>query len=149
MVFLLISVVVFLAVTFLAPKKIKRSELYAVALFSIVLGFVTDITADLKYNVYGYIKPGVQFTGFLPILILFPTAGILYMNFFPFNKAFVLKLRYTFFWTIFCLTFEFLSIKSGYFYHNGWKYWHSALTYPFLFWLHILHLRFFRWFAGS
>ncbi|MFC0273508.1 CBO0543 family protein [Metabacillus herbersteinensis] len=133
-----------MTVAIFVPKRLKKSELYAIALFSIVLGFFTDITFDLKYNLYGYFSPGVQFAGFLPILLLFPSSGVLFMNFYPFKKSLLYQFFYIFCWTIFCLFFEFLSIKSGYFYHNGWKYWHSAFTYPYLFLLHLLHLRFFR-----
>jgi hypothetical protein len=144
MVFLIISVIIFMVVAIFVPKRLKKSELYAIALFSIVLGFSTDITFDLKYNLYGYFTSGVQFAGFFPILLLFPSSGVLFMNFYPFRKSSLYQFSYIFCWTIFCLIFEFLSIKSGYFYHNGWKYWHSAITYPFLFSLHLLQLRFFR-----
>ncbi|MUK87919.1 hypothetical protein GMD78_05840 [Ornithinibacillus sp. L9] len=148
MAFLLISAVVFIIVAILVPKRLTRSEQYAVALFSIVLGLVTDIVLDLKYHVYGYFLPGVQFVGFIPSLTLFPTAGIVYMNFFPYDRGLSYKLLYTFYWSIFCLFFEFLSVQSGYFYHNGWKYWHSALTYPILLWVLVQHLKIYRWYTN-
>ncbi|UGB28735.1 CBO0543 family protein [Metabacillus sp. B2-18] len=144
MVFLLFSVVVFILVALLVRKKLPRHELYPIALFSIVLGLVTDVTLDLKYNLYGYFAPGVDYGGFLPILFIFPSSGVLFMNFFPFEKSIWNKITYIFGWTIFSLTYEYLSIFSGYFYHNGWNYWLSALTYPFLLLLHLLHLKIFR-----
>ncbi|MFD2045496.1 hypothetical protein ACFSTA_17570 [Ornithinibacillus salinisoli] len=147
MIFLLFSVVIFILVTLRIPKKLERSELIAVAYFSTILGFVTDIILDLKYHLYGYFEPGVQFPGFLPAIILFPTAGVVFMNFFPFMKSLAKKLLYTFYWTLFCLGYEFLSVESDYFYHNGWKYWQSALAYPFLLWLHLVHLKIFRWYT--
>jgi hypothetical protein len=131
-------------VAIVVPKRLKKSELYAIALFSIGLGFFTDITFDLKYNLYGYFTTGVQFEGFIPILVLFPCSGVLFMNFYPFKKSILYQFFYIFCWTIFCLIFEFLSIKSGFFYHNGWEYWHSAITYPVLFLLHIIHLKIFK-----
>lgn len=144
MIFLILSVIVFLFVTVIAPKRLSKCEIYIITLFSIVIGFTTDITLDLKYNLYGYFTPGVQFLGFLPILLLFPTSGVLFMNFFPYQKSLIRKLLYIIGWSIFSLFYEFLSIKSGYFYHNGWKYWHSALTYPVLFWLHLTHFKIIR-----
>lgn len=144
MYFLIISVIIFNAVALWVHKRLRKCELYAVFWFSIVLGFTIDVTLDLKYHLYGYFQPGVQFMGFLPILGLFPSAGILYMNFFPYKKSVLKKLTYTIAWSIFCLAFEYLSIQSGYFYHNGWKYWHSSLTYPLLFYIHLLHLKGFR-----
>ncbi|MFD1739631.1 CBO0543 family protein [Bacillus salitolerans] len=142
--FLIFSCILFIMVAYWIPKNLSKPEIYAISNFSILLGFVTDITFDLKYNWYGYFTSGVQFAGFLPILILFPTSGVIFMNFYPSNQSLKNKLLYIFFWTIFCLIFEFLSILSGYFYHNEWRYWYSAITYPFLFLLHLLHLTFFR-----
>ncbi|UPG63786.1 hypothetical protein [Metabacillus endolithicus] len=54
---LIFSVVVFILVAYLVQKKLPKHELYAIALFSILLGFVTDVTLDLKYNLYGYFAP--------------------------------------------------------------------------------------------
>jgi hypothetical protein len=144
MVFLIFSVVIFIIVALLVPKKLPRHELYAIALFSIVLGFVTDITLDLKYNIYGYFTPGVDFAGFLPIMFIFPSTGVLFMNFYPFRKSIGNQITYIMGWTIFSLIFESLSIASGYFYHNGWNYWLSAVTYPFLLLLHLIHLKIFK-----
>lgn len=89
--FLIISVILFVSTAILVKKKLARKELYAICLFSILMGFTFDIIFDLKYvkyNFYGYFEPGVQFAGFLPILFLFPSAGILFMNFLPLQKAF-------------------------------------------------------------
>jgi hypothetical protein len=144
MTFLIFSVIIFIIVTLMVPKKLPRNELYAIALFSIVIGFITDITLDLKYHVYGYFSPGVQFGGFLPILLLFPTSGILFMNFYPYNKKLIKKLIYICFWSIFCLLFEYTSVKSGYFYHVTWTYWCSVITYPFLLLVHLVHLKLYR-----
>lgn len=66
------------------------------------------------------------------------------MNFFPFEKSIWNKSKYILGWTVFSLFYEFLSVLSGYFYHNGWNYWLSAFTYPFLLLLQLLHLKIFR-----
>lgn len=63
MVFLIFFVAFFIITTLLAKKKIPRHELYAIALFSIVLGFVTDTNLDIKYNLYGYFTPGLDIEG--------------------------------------------------------------------------------------
>jgi hypothetical protein len=144
MVFLTFSVVVFILVAIIVPKKLPKHELYAIALFSIMLGFVIDIILDLKYNLYGYFKPGVDFAGFLPIMFIFPSSGVLFMNFYPFRESIGKQISYILGWTIFNLIFEYLSIASGYFYHNGWNYWLSAVSYPFLLLLHLVHLKIFR-----
>ncbi|MDC3417592.1 CBO0543 family protein [Aquibacillus salsiterrae] len=144
MLFLLFSVVVFTVVTIIVPKRINKQDLYAVALFSIIIGFVVDVTLDLKFNLYGYFEPGVQFAGFLPILVLFPASGMLFINFFPFAKSLGMKSLYVICWTMLCLTYEFFSVKLGYFYHNSWTFLYSAFVYPVLFFTQLTHLHLFR-----
>jgi hypothetical protein len=144
MVFLLISCIVFLLVAYWIPKKLSQFEQYTVILFSILLGLLTDVLLDIKYHLYGYISPGVQYAGFLPILILFPVSGVVFINFFPFKKSFPNKFFYIFGWTIFSLFFEYLSVLSGYFYHNGWNYLYSTIAYPLLLLLHLLHFKFLK-----
>jgi hypothetical protein len=149
MAFLIISCIVFITMAFFAPKRLPKHEVYAIALFSIAIGYTTDTLFDLKYNLYGYIQDGVQIAGYLPILVLFPTSGVLYMNFFPYKKSLLFQFFYIVFWTIFCLVFEYLSVKAGYFYYNSWKYWYSALTYPVLLIVHFYHLKFFRYYTNN
>ncbi|WP_285868840.1 CBO0543 family protein [Mesobacillus maritimus] len=149
MLFLIFSVIVFIFVALFVPKKLPRNELYAIALFSIVFGLVTDIVLDLKYNLYGYFYPGVDFAGFLPIMFLFPSSGVLFMNYYPFKKSIRNQIIYLLGWTIFSLFFEYLSIVSGYFYYNGWNLWISAIIYPFLLLIQLLHLKIYRVYQGK
>lgn len=144
MVYLLISVIIFNIVAYLVPKHIMRQEIYATALFSFLLGMISDTIFDLKYDLYGYFEKGVQFKGFLAIAGLFPACGILYLNFYPKRKSVLQKIMYILLWTAFCLVYEWTAIESGFFYHNGWKYWYSAIIYPILLWLHLIHLSVFQ-----
>lgn len=142
--YLLISVIIFNAVAYFAPKHIKKQEIYATALFSLLLGTISDITLDLKFDLYGYFEKGLQLKGFLPVAGLFPSSGILFLNFYPKEKSRNQKIFYIILWTGFCLFYEWTAIKSGFFYHNGWNFWYSALTYPIFFWFHVLHLSLFQ-----
>ncbi|WP_102028439.1 CBO0543 family protein [Salirhabdus sp. Marseille-P4669] len=144
MVFLIISIIIFHFILYLVPKKIKRHEIYSIALFSIVLGFCSDVLFDLKYNFYGYFEKGPQLAGFLPILGLFSPAGILFLNFYPFHKTIAMKCTYILVWTLFCLVFEYFSIVFGFFYHNEWKFLYSAIAYPILLLLQIVHFRIYQ-----
>jgi len=144
MLFLLISVFIFVAIALYVPKRLEKHELYPIALFSIVIGFTSDIIFDLKYDVYGYFTPGVQFLGFLPILVLFPTSGVIYMNFYPYKKPLQHQFSYILAWTLFSLTYEHFSIKAGFFYHNGWTYLYSAIAYPLLLVMQLQHLKYYR-----
>ncbi|WP_430003800.1 CBO0543 family protein [Metabacillus fastidiosus] len=144
MIFLICSAVLFIAVVSVVPKKLPKCELYVIALFSMILGLCTDIVLSLKYHLYGYFSPGIQLESFLVILILFPSSGVMFMNFYPFKKSLINQVFYIICWNIFCLLFEYASIISGYFYHNNWNYWYSAFSYPLLFLIHLFQLKFFR-----
>ncbi|WP_420850364.1 CBO0543 family protein [Peribacillus alkalitolerans] len=131
-------------VAYFVPKHITKQEIYSTALFSLTLGLLSDITLDLKYDLYGYFEKGLQLKGFLAIVGLFPASGILFLNFYPQKKSLLHKIFYIIIWTVFCLLYEWTAIKSGFFYHNGWNFWYSTLSYPILLWIHILHLLFIR-----
>jgi hypothetical protein len=51
---------------------------------------------------------------------------------FPYGRRATQKIIYIFAVTIICLSYELLSLKTGFFYYNTWKLWYSALCYPFL-----------------
>ncbi|WP_102348804.1 CBO0543 family protein [Bacillus sp. Marseille-P3661] len=145
MFYLLISVVAFNVIAFLVPKYIKKQEIYATAFFSFTLGLISDISLDLKYDLYGYFEKGLQLIGFLPIVGLFPASGILFLNFYPEGKSLFKRIIYILFWVVFSLFYEWTAIKGGYFYHNEWTFLYSALVYPVLLWMHLLHLSLFRY----
>jgi hypothetical protein len=144
MVYLVISVIIFNIVVYFTPKHISGKEIYATALFSFLLGISLDTIFDLKLDLYGYFKKGIQLKSFLAIAGLFPASGILFLNFYPERKPFIKKIMYIIFWDAFCLFYEWTAIKAGFFYHNGWTYLASAIVYPILLWFHLTHLSFFR-----
>jgi hypothetical protein len=139
-----ISVIIFNIVAYFAPKHIRNQEIYATALFSFLLGMLSDSIFDIKLDWYGYFEKGLQYQGFIPIAGLFPASGVLFLNFYQGRKSLVAKMLYILFWDLFCVSYEWTAIKSGFFYHNGWTYLYSAIVYPLLLWFHIIHLSFFR-----
>lgn len=144
MIYLVVSVILFNIVAYFVPKHIRKQEIYATALFSFLLGMISDTIFDLKLDWYGYFEKGVQFQGFIPIAGLFPASGILFLNFYPKDKSFLRKIMYILFWDAFCVFYEWTAIRAGFFYHNGWTYLYSVIVYPMLLWFHIIHLSFFR-----
>lgn len=144
MTFLIISCLLFIVIAWIIPKRISQAEQYAVILYSMFIGFFVDVLLDLKLHLYGYFSQGIQFAGYLPIIILFPASGILFVNFFPYKKSVLHKSLYVIYWSIFCIIYEFASVKSGYFYHNGWNYWYSAAAYPLLLIFQLINIAIFR-----
>ncbi|PLS08024.1 hypothetical protein CVD27_04930 [Neobacillus cucumis] len=92
---------------------------------------MSNLALDLKLNLFGYIAPGNQWSGFLPIF-LYPPVNAIFLNYYPFEKSKFHQLLYILGWTAFCLMYEVAALRSGFFYYTKWKLWYSALCYPFL-----------------
>jgi hypothetical protein len=99
---------------------------------------------DLKLNLFGYIAPGDQWSGFLPIF-LYPPVNTIFLNYYPYDKAKFHKLMYILGWTVFCLVYEVAALRSGFFYYLRWKLWYSALCYPVLLLMVLGNYKFTEW----
>lgn len=128
---LISSLIIFYTIAILIPKRISWLQIWSTTLFSLVLENFSNMILDLKLNLFGYIGPGNQWTGFLPIF-LYPPVNTIYLNYFPFKKTKFYKWGYIIGWTAFCLVYEVAALRSGFFYYTKWKLWHSALSYPVL-----------------
>jgi hypothetical protein len=113
-------------------KKIELQGLLFIAAFSVVFELTVNIVLDLKYHLYGYFKVDtIDIEGFIAVFGLYPAGGMIVANYFPYGK----KVKIVLFLLVSSLLstgYEYLSVKSGYFYHSGWKYWWSLALYPFL-----------------
>ncbi|MEH7483499.1 CBO0543 family protein [Neobacillus drentensis] len=82
------------------------------------------------------------------MLILFgiyPAATMLIINWYPFNRPLISKVSYIICWSVFSTLYEWLMLKMGYFYHDHWSIWLSAVSYPFLYGALLGNLKFIRW----
>lgn len=130
MIYLLVSVAIFNLIAYFMPKRMTKLEMYTTSLFSAFFQVMVDVYLDLKYDLYGYFEKGVQFRTSFVIFGIFPAVNIIILNYFPFHDDVKRKGIYILAWTVFLLFYEWGSVKSGYFYYNGWKLWYSALCYP-------------------
>lgn len=133
MTFLIISVVIINLISFLIPKQMTKMEMYATSFFALCFVLIVDIFLDLKLDWYGYFQKGVQAQSLIAIFGLYPSVNIIFLNYFPFKKGLGPKSYYILLWSALIVLFEWASVKSGYFYHNEWKYWYSAIVaYPII-----------------
>lgn len=123
-------------------KRLTKMEIYATAIFALLFGITTDVVLDLHYNVYGYFDKGFQWKKLLALFMYFPATNLLFLNYYPWNKSFLKRLLYFLVWTLFSITFEWLSLKTYFFYYNGWKLWYSGVLYPFIFLTLLINLKF-------
>jgi hypothetical protein len=126
------------------PKLVKLSELYATSFFAICFAVIADIYLDLKLDLYGFFQKGPDWA-YLPIFIIdYPAANILFLRFFPFEKSIIKKTVYILGWSFGTLALELISLRTDLFYYNEWKWWYSAIAYPFIYSLLFLNLKFMR-----
>ncbi len=113
------------------PKRLPRTDLFVIGLFGLAFQQQVDIYLNLEYDLYGFFEKGVDWLSIIPILGLFPSGALIFVNFYPLNNR-KRAILYILLWTVFLTSFEYLSLQSGYFYFNGWKLWWSFLEYPIL-----------------
>jgi hypothetical protein len=144
MTFLVLSIIVFIGIAILIPKRMTRVEMYATSLFSSVFQLIVDHYLADKHDLYGYFTRGVEYEELLVFLGVFPPVNIIFLNFFPFEKSVGSKAIYIIGWSTLITLYEWGAVLSGYFFYNGWKLWYSALAYPVILCILALNLSFIR-----
>ena len=129
---------------YFVPKKLSKIEIYATSFFAFSYCISVDDVFDLHYDLYGYIGKGFQWLGFLAMFLIFPSVNILFLNFYPLKRKMKKKIIYIIGWTVFALVFEWICLKTHFFYYNGWKLWYSAICYPIIFLVLLINLKFIR-----
>jgi uncharacterized membrane protein YvlD (DUF360 family) len=85
----------------------------------------------LKLGWYGYFQEETIEWATVFLTPLYAGGAMMFANFFP-NVGKKKKFYYILVSSILLTIYEWLADFSGYFYHNKWKLWHSALAYPFI-----------------
>lgn len=147
--FLVISALALSGYALFMRKNLARLEMVATTFFAMTLQDNVDIYLDLKLNIYGYFEKGTQWGTLIAILGIYPAANIIFLNYYPFDKGVGRRIVYVAVCSIFALAYEWAAVQSGYFYHNGWKYWYSAICYPILFYILVLMLKWVRRLANE
>jgi hypothetical protein len=142
--FAILSALLFSVYSFYMPKKLTPIEIFSTIFFALTLQDNVDIFLGLKLNLYGYFKNGPQWQTLIIIFGIYPAITTIFLNYYPIHRKAIYKLTYILIWSAFAVLYEFAAVKAGYFYHNGWKYWHSALSYPVLFYILVMVLKVIR-----
>lgn len=141
---IIVIFIIFNIIAYLFPKNISKIEIYATCFFAFSYGLTTDIILDLHYHLYGYIHKGFDWGGLISTFLYFPSISFLFLNFFPLEKRLLHKIYYVLGWSIFSIIFEWFTLKTGFFYYNGWKIWYSGLLYPLIFSSLVLNMKFIK-----
>ncbi len=136
------TIILFAVIIFFMPKRLSPIDTYNAALFAICFATLTDFSLNLQLKLYSYYTAGVDIQGYFIIYLLFPLVNILFLNFYPFKKSYIIKLLYILAWSTFSILYELLSVKVGMFSYFQWKWWYSALCYPVCFVINMYNHKF-------
>lgn len=144
MILLITTVLVCIIAVIFIPKRISYLEMYTSSFMAPLMAVMADVYLDLKFDLYGFFNKGIDYPYILIFTIVYPATNIIFLNLFPFEKGRARKILYILIFSLLTLLFEYLSTFSKVFYHNGWKFWYSALAYPILYTILFLNLLFIR-----
>ncbi|SHG28227.1 CBO0543 family protein [Ornithinibacillus halophilus] len=133
MIFLITTIILFVAIVYFMPKNVSKLDMYVTTLFVTVLHLMTDIVLEFKYGLYGYFEVGVDYKTFLITFFIYPTVNLMFINFFPHQKSFFKKALYIIGFSAFALTYEYISVMVDIFHYYRWKPWYSIPIYPILY----------------
>jgi hypothetical protein len=119
-------------------------EIYASALFALFLEYIANYLLDFINKLYGYFDPGIDMKGFIVVAGVYPAINTIFLNYFPYKGKILTKLFYIMGMSLFSLFYEWLSIKGKYFYHSGWNFLLSAVSYPILWGIIVLNFKLIR-----
>lgn len=141
---LYISVIVFNLVAILMRKKLLPIEYYGTIFFGLFTAGLTDRFTD-RYDMYFFFDPWFVEVESLWIMFgIYPAAAMMIVNWYPYNGSWYKKGLYLLAWSIFSTFYEWISLKAGFLHYHHWKLWYSAISYPFIYSLLLINLKFFR-----
>ncbi|WP_409305002.1 CBO0543 family protein [Peribacillus sp. SCS-155] len=134
MLLMILTIAVFNSIVYFMPKRLLQVEMYTTSLFAIGLHLIIDIFFDVKYGLYGYFDPKVVNWAMLGVTFgIYPAVNVIFLNFYPFHQTLLRKGWYIVMCSAFAVFYEWIAVKTDFFYHSGWKLIYSALMYPLLF----------------
>jgi hypothetical protein len=74
---------------YIIPKKMKPYEIYVTSSFAVLFGLLVDTVIAVKYKLYVLDKPGIQIPPLMGQVILYSSASIILLNFYPFDKPII------------------------------------------------------------
>lgn len=131
--FLILTIIVLNTVFWFMPKKLTKIEIFATCTFAVAFELLVNIYLDLKLDWYGYFTKGAQWGSMIAIFGIYPAANAIFLNYLQYIKTVGRKFCFIIACSVFAVVYEWLAVKSGYFYYTQWKFWYSAIAYPLIY----------------
>ncbi|MEH7076449.1 hypothetical protein [Neobacillus drentensis] len=135
MVGIILAVFIFNVIALKVRKRLTRSEMLQIWLFTSLLQLVFDLFVSLKYHGYWYFNKGVDGVSLLVYLCLVPPVNIIFLNLFPLKNSLWKQISFFLAWNVGIVLYEVLTLLPepwGYFHYGWWRLYHSILLNPFL-----------------
>lgn len=141
---LILSIIFFNIVAFTINKTLTPKQIAHVFSFTIAFGLSFDVFIDFTYHGYWYFEKESVWAG-LPILMLIvaPT-NMIFLNWYPFKSLLWKQLRYFFYWELFLLTYELITLLPepwGYFHYGWWNLSISAIVNPIILYILLVYYK--------
>ena len=135
MVGIIVSVITFNLIALKVKKRLTRSEMLQIWLFTSLLQLMFDVFVSLKYHGYWYFSKGVDWGALLVYLCLVPPVNIIFLNLYPLKNLLWKQITFFISWNVGIVLYEVLTLLPepwGYFHYGWWRLYHSVLLNPFL-----------------
>jgi hypothetical protein len=143
--YLIVSAVIFMWVAWKVPKPLPPLEYYATVTTCLFIAEVTDRWTD-RYSIYEFwVRQYIDIPTTFMIFFIYAPAAVIIISLYPFNGGWIKRITYILAWSIFSSFYEWTYLKMGYLYYPTWKWWYSAISYPFLYGFMFCNLKFVQW----
>jgi hypothetical protein len=128
-------------------KHLTLSEIYTTVVFGLLLQTQVDIFASVRFKAWGFFEINkVEFKSLWIIIGIYPIFAAMIINWFPYREIWWKKFGYLIAWATFSTSYEWMTLKAGILWHINWNLFYSFLMYPIIYYLLIIHVRFYRWY---
>lgn len=138
-------IILFNLVAFLTNKHLTKNQILHIWLFTALFQILVDLFLGEKFHAYWYFEKGIEFDDLPIFLLVIPPVNMMFLNWYPFNRALSKRFFYFVYWIILIELYEALTLLPepwGYFNYGWWNLGYSAVCYPVL--LFVL-LNFYKW----
>jgi hypothetical protein len=123
-------------------KRLPTIYYYATVLFALIFEATVNIFLDLKLDLYGFFRHGIDWEYLCLLVGIIPQANLIFINYYPFAGGTFQKTRYILAAAILFTIWEWITSFTWVFYYNGWKPWYSLLCYPVILWIILLNAQY-------
>ncbi|MFB5195081.1 hypothetical protein COJ96_13000 [Bacillus sp. AFS073361] len=135
MVGIIIAVILFNLIAIKVKKRLTRSEMLQIWLFTTLFQLMFDVFISLKYQGYWYFTKGVDWQSLLVYVCLVPPVNLIFLNVYPLKSPLWKQFSFFLAWNVGIVIYEVLTLLPepwGYFHYGWWSLYHSIMINPFL-----------------